>query len=199
MNELEKIQKEYDDRAKEIAQTKEDMAQMGLDITASALLGVVKSFNEGIETIIKDSKDKKYFDETIGDKIKDLVDKFITAISNQKPPEINFTPNISVDINPVVEIANEIRSQNATMIVMMNRMSAAEEGSEKYNALLTVTMGVIGQTNEFLKKGLKHFDYTDVLKSISDKLSPNEKPEKLVLKRGDYNLVTEIVPVYKTI
>lgn len=197
MNELDKALKELDDQAKAMAQTEEDMVQMGININASALNGVVKLFSDGVDAIVKDNKDKKYFDETLGDKMKECLDAAVQAILNQKAPEVKFNPNINVDLKPVLSIAAEIQKQNEIMLLMMKRVEASEGNEEKRDALITLTLGVITSTNDFLKKGLKQIDYTEQLNEIASKMgNDSNKIEKFKIIRGDFDLMKEVVPIY---
>lgn len=195
MTELEKLAKEMDERAAAIAKAHEDIVEMGLDINTANLSGLIKLLTESIDAQVK--KETQYFDPKLAESLKESIASVVRAFAEHKEQGLKFEPNINLNIEPVMAIANEIAKSNQSILTMITRMEETSKGEERFNALLTICMDMIKKNNEFLKKGIKQIDNSEQLVGIASAISNRSVVQKLTLVRGEYDLIKEIIPVYK--
>lgn len=189
--------KALEQKASELSALREDVLSMQSDITMATQTELLKTLNESIDEIVKDNKDKKYFDKDLGETIKAALSNAVAEFAKQKPPEVTFSPTINMDLKPVIVIAEGINKLQTTILQLMQKMEATESGEAKYEALLTLTINMIKQTGEFLQKGLQQVDYSTQLKGIQDAIDKKDRIERVIFNRGDYNLLKDAVPIYK--
>lgn len=183
------LAQEYEQEAEQLAIIKEEVFDMKVDILSSAFGMLMTKFNEAIDDWLKIIAEKGEQDKTLGDSIKDSVQKAMISISEQKAPTLEFKPQIKIDIQP---IADEIAKQNSRIISLIEKIGSGGKSEE----LVKMLTALVNDQREFLKKGFQQFDYSKQLNEIRDGINNDKRAEKLVVKRGIHNLIDEVLIKY---
>jgi hypothetical protein len=177
--------------AEEYADLQEDVLVMKTDITVSALAVLISSLKETFDDFLVNASETKSYDEGLGKTIKESIAELVTVISKQ--PDINISPKISVDIQPLQSIASEISKQSSTLINLVQKLDDNDKDDELYKLILSL----VTKQNAFLEREMKQIDYSNQLKSISEGVSKKNIVEKITITYGDGNRIKEMIPVYK--
>lgn len=145
-----------------------------------------ETLKEAIGNLIKEKDDKEEDDkEEKPNAINESLQKLTETISKFK----------QIDLKPIGDIAKDISKQNASILDVLGRLIHSNDNS----ALINSVTEMVGRSMTFIERAEKKTDYSEHLKSISDKLGKdNPIIEKLVVKRQN-GLVDTVDVVYKKI
>jgi hypothetical protein len=127
---------------------------------------------------------KEYFDKDLAGVIKEVLTKAVDQFSKIKSPVVN------VDLKPIENLVK----QNASILELITILSNGGN-DEKYNDLFNRVIVMINSSNEFMKVGLKQFDYTDQIKQL---IESNKRPVvDYITVEKDNSGIRKIIPFYK--
>lgn len=194
IKQVKKETEQLEDAAEKLAIVKEEVFDMKLDILSSAFGMLMTKVNESVDDWLKIQAENGQNNRKFADQIKQSIERVITAVAQQKIPEVK----VNVDLAPIQSIASDISRQNETLIKLLNKLSMGDSG--KSDELHRLIVAMISKQNMFLEREVQQFDYTKQLSAISESLNKTvetEKIEVLNIKRGEGNLITSVIPVYK--
>lgn len=192
------LTEELEEQNEKLASVKEDNFNLKIDILGSAFGMLMEKIFKTVDDWVTVNSEKVDESKGLAAQIKESVGKALEAIAEQKPPTIQFSPQVKVDLKELQPITTEISRQNDTVIKLLNKLTSGDGG--KSEELQKLIIAMIGKQNNFLDKVFTQNDYTKQLETISEGVNKkNDRIEKLVAKRGDYNLLTEVIPIYKTL
>lgn len=195
--ELEQHIESMQQRAMEMAESREDILQTQSDITMIMLGNLMIKLGDSIDDMVEGVIKNNSAVSGLGEIIKKTIGGVIEEFMKQKPPQVTVNPTINVDLKPMIGIANEISSQQKTFIELVKKMSITEPGSIKYEALVALSTEVMKGISELLKKGFQQVDIRPELQQIIQLVSNKERIESIEIKR-DHGVFTGLKPVYKT-
>ena len=172
MNALTKYKDDLEEKAEEVAEIREDILQMQSDITIGSVISLMNKLDTSIGEFLEDSVKKKYYDETLGGTIKSTIKELVSAFSKIKAPEVNVSPNISMDLSPLQASIDNMTGTTKKLSGLIEKMNNGDKSDELYRLIVAM----INKQNIFTEKAVSQIDYSIPLQSISDALN-KEKSE----------------------
>lgn len=128
----------------------------------------LQGISEGVNAIANKKDENKYFDDTLGDKISEIVSDAVKQLMSGTEKKYfdetlgeviakaiteglsNFS-KLQIDVTPVMRIAADISNQNKSILEAIRGIPQPENNDEKYQELLRMAFGMIEKTNRFMQ------------------------------------------------
>lgn len=188
IKETKKLTADLEKSTEKLAIAKEENFEMKVELVAAALGMLMKGLKESVDDWLKSNAEKEKLFTDVADKIKESIEKNIQAIAQQKV--IEFKPVINVSLAP-------LESMTRTLITLVEKINLKPDNSntDKLAALITT---LVERQLSFLDREGNQNDYTEKLESISAGVNRDDRVGTLKVKRDEFKLITEVVPIYKT-
>lgn len=128
----------------------------------------LQGISEGVIKIAEKKDDNKYFDDTLAEKISEIVSAAVKqlmaggdkkyfdetlgeVISKAITDGMSNISKLQIDVTPVMRIAADISNQNRSILEAIRGIPKPETNDEKYNELLRMTLTMIEKTNRFMQ------------------------------------------------
>lgn len=197
MTDFKKQIAELTEQAEALAEVREDVVVMNQEITAKVMVALFEKLSEAIDELMEGIAKKetaKDFGEVLKAALSTTLSETVSQIFKSYKPG-DFKPTINVDLRPIQQTFADIASQNSAIEKLLNILLVGDGG--KADELHRLIAAMVEKQNTFLEKGIKQYDYTKELKSISEGVNKNDRIiERLDVKR-DNNLIISVIPIYK--
>lgn len=189
---LQKQIKTFQEEAEEYSEAREDALNAKTDFSVAAIGALMEKLTDGIDDLAKSRIDS---DKELCSTLKDTITNLATAFSKLKSPTVNVeAPNISVDLSPIKLIADNISSQNKSLLGLVDKINNGNKSDELYK----LVVALVDKQNTFLSTALKQVDYTDKLTQLISVLGQS-KPliDEIEIIRNNDGVLKGMKPVYK--
>lgn len=132
----------------------------------------LQGISEGVNTIANKKDENKYFDETLAEKISEIVSAAVkqlmagaekkyfdetlgTVLSKGIMDGLSSFSTLKIDVTPIMRMAVDISNQNKSILEAIMGIPQPETNDEKYQDLLKLTLTMIDKTNRFMQMYLE--------------------------------------------